>query len=112
MRRERGSRDCRLLPPAVALWCSMLTAHLLFGALFQGVGPKAWSDVETSTNEARWSVIAAVVICGFVLGRKTVLHRAALCRHAAVARIMAMVGDRRRCRWHVVDVGVSARAMA
>lgn len=68
MWRERGSRDCRLLPPAVALWCSMLTAHLLFGALFQGVGPKAWSDVETLTNEARWSVIAAVVICGFVLG--------------------------------------------
>lgn len=91
MRRERGSRDCRLLPPAVALWCSMLTAHLLFGALFQGVGPKAWSDVETSTNEVRWSVIAAVAICGFVLGRKTVLHRAALRRHAAVARIMAMV---------------------
>lgn len=90
-RRERGSRDCRLLPAAVAIWVSVLAAHLLFGVLVKGVDPIPWSGGEMPSTGVKWAAVAGIIVFGFVLGRITVTCRGALHRHAVALRIMMMV---------------------
>ncbi|MBW3094062.1 ComEC/Rec2 family competence protein [Bifidobacterium sp. 64T4] len=89
--RERGSRDCRLLPAALALWATVLAADALFAVLIKGEHPLAeWSGSDVPSAFG-WLVPVCAVLGGFTLGLALAKRGAAFLRRVRGARVMAMV---------------------
>lgn len=86
-RRERGSRDYRLLPVAMAVWVSALAADRLFVVLVEGESVPSAFGVWDMRGALPW----ILVVCGFLAGRRMALRRSRTFRFAPDPRSMVMV---------------------
>lgn len=68
MGRERGSRDCRLLPAALVLWTAILAAEALFAILIKGEQPLAEWSGDGASCAPGWLMPVCMATGGFAVG--------------------------------------------
>lgn len=91
MGRERGSRDCRLLPAALVLWAAILAAEALFAILIKGEQPLAEWSGDGASCAPGWLMPVCMATGGFAVGVILSKRGMAFIRRAADMRVTIMV---------------------
>lgn len=91
MGRERGSRDCRLLPAALVLWAAILAAEALFAILIKGEQPLAERSGDGASCAPGWLMAVCMATGGFAVGVILSKRGMAFIRCAGDMRVAIMV---------------------